>query len=228
MSVRLTTIIYFILYTGLLTAIPLSIIANPQSLQMQAPLKQDNAKKQKILLILGDSLSAGYGFNSKQSWVTLLERRLEDMQSEYQVINASISGDTTGNGLARLPHALDTYHPHIVIIALGGNDGLRGLPVDTIRNNLAYMITLSHRHGARVLLIGVRLPPNYGPTYTQQFSALYQQLAKTYQVPLIPKLLKGIAGTKGNGLMQVDGIHPTEKAQTQLLENIWPKLKEML
>jgi acyl-CoA thioesterase-1 len=179
-----------------------------------------------VLLVLGDSLSAGYGIDVTQGWVALLEARLEQEGHAYRVVNASVSGDTTHGGLARVEALLASHRPSIVIVELGGNDGLRGLPVDETRNNLARMIDLSRQNGAKVLLAGMRLPPNYGVTYTRRFHALYQELGETHQVPVVPFFLDGI-GDKPE-LMQTDGIHPRAEAQARMVENIWPALASLL
>lgn len=182
--------------------------------------------QQPVILILGDSLSSNYGMDARQGWVELLRRRLAASAHRYEVVNASISGDTTSGGLARLPQALQRYRPAIVVIELGGNDGLRALPLKEIRNNLAAMIEQSRAAGADVLLVGMQIPPNYGPAYTAKFRAVYEDLARQYQVPLVPFLLDGIA-TDPN-LMQDDGIHPRPEAQPRILDNLWPYLARML
>lgn len=178
------------------------------------------------LLVVGDSLSAAYGIDVQSGWVTLLQQRLDAQGSRYKVVNASISGDTTAGGLARLPQALAAQRPEIVIIELGGNDGLRGLPLTQMKNNIAAMITKARAQGARVLLVGIYLPPNYGRQYLERFRAVYRDLAAQYSVPLVPFLLDGVA-TQSN-LMQADGIHPTAEAQPTILENIWSHLRPLL
>lgn len=181
---------------------------------------------QSVIVVLGDSLSAGHGIDRDKSWVSLLQKQLNDEDYDYRVINASISGDTTAGGLSRMPAALARFHPRIVIVELGGNDGLRGLPLEETQSNLARIIETARKSGARVLLLGIRLPPNYGAEYTRRFAAIYSKLAKKYGVPLVPFLLKGIA-THPN-LMQADGIHPTAQAQPRMLDLVWPKLKPLL
>lgn len=178
------------------------------------------------ILVLGDSLSAGRGIDVRYGWVALLAQRLEQRHLHYKVINSSISGDTTSGALARLPAALTRDRPAIVIVELGGNDGLRGLSLTQMRDNLGAIIQLSRRHGARVLLLGVRLPPNYGPAYTAAFGQVYRTLARRYHVALVAHLLEGVAGHPE--LMQSDGIHPRQRAQPQLLDNVWPKLEALL
>jgi acyl-CoA thioesterase-1 len=178
------------------------------------------------LLVLGDSLSAAYGINSDQGWVHLLQLRLSEQGYPQQVINASVSGDTSRNGLSRLPALLQAHQPGIIIIALGANDGLRGLALNEIKNNLRQMILLSQQQGCRVVLAGVRLPPNYGEEFNRQFAGIYQQLAGTAKISLVPRLLDQVADY--SPLMQADGMHPTAAGQPHILENIWPVLKPLL
>jgi acyl-CoA thioesterase-1 len=175
---------------------------------------------------MGDSLSAGFGLDQSRGWVTLLQTRLRDNHFPQQVINASISGETSSGGLSRLPQALQSYRPEIVVIELGANDGLRGLPLTLLQQNLQRMIQLVQQSGAQVLLIGMRLPPNYGPAYTESFQELYRQLANDSHVALAPFLLDGVA-TRPE-LMQDDGLHPLASAQMQLLDNVWPQLLPLL
>jgi acyl-CoA thioesterase-1 len=175
---------------------------------------------------MGDSISAGYGIRIEEGWVALLQSRLREQGYVYQVVNASVSGETTSGGLARLPRALGLHKPKIVILELGGNDGLRGLPLDGIRRNLENMIRASRSAGSLVLLVGMRMPSNYGPQYVLGFHATYQELAKQYAVPLVSFILDGVA--LDDRLMQSDGIHPTAPAQSRLLDNVWPVLKPLL
>jgi acyl-CoA thioesterase-1 len=175
------------------------------------------------ILIIGDSLSAGYGIEEEQSWVVLLRNRLNDEGYGYRVVNASISGDTTGGGLRRLPRALDQHEPRIVLIELGGNDGLRGTPIHVIRDNLGSMIELAQEAGARVILAGMEMPPNYGTTYTGAFSRMYPELAQDYDAAFIGFFMKNVA--LNPNLMQPDGIHPNAHGQPVLLDNVWPDLK---
>ncbi len=180
----------------------------------------------RTLLVVGDSLSAAYGMDVSSGWVTLLQKRLAQEKPDYQVVNASISGDTTGNGLARLPRLLDEHKPAIVIIELGGNDGLRGLSLVQLKHNITAMVAEAKARNARVLLVGVRLPPNYGKTYSGKFRRVYQEVATEQQVTLVPFILDGIATRRT--LMQPDGIHANAKGQGRILENVWPHLRPLL
>jgi acyl-CoA thioesterase I len=180
-----------------------------------------------VILVFGDSISAGYGLGRvEQGWVALLQTRLKEQEYGYQVVNASVSGETTAGGLARLPRALTLHQPRIVVLELGGNDGLRALPIAQMRANLVRMIDLSTAAGAKVLLLGMRMPPNYGPDFTEQFRQCYSDVARDKKLPLVPFLLNDIALSPN--LMQADGIHPNELGQPQLLANIWPSLKPLL
>ncbi len=176
--------------------------------------------------MVGDSLSAGYGVDLGKGWVDLLQRRLAERHLGYTVVNASISGDTTSGALARLPAALRQHHPDVVILELGANDGLRGQPVSQMRSNLRRMIGMSRKAGARVLLLGIELPPNYGPAYTQKFAAVYTDLAHQTGVAFLPFLLEGVA--QDRSLMQADDLHPNAAGQPRLLENVWPSLAPLL
>ena len=178
------------------------------------------------MLILGDSLSAGYGMDSDQSWVHLLGLRLIDTGHTYRILNSSISGDTTQGGLARLPRLLDRYQPRIVIIELGGNDGLRGINPGITRANMTSMVQSSQQSGAKVLLAGIKLPPNYGADYIEQFESMYANLAREYDTLLVPFFMDGAVFKPG--LLQADGIHPNEKGQPVLLENVWNVLQPAL
>ena len=183
-------------------------------------------KTPKTILVLGDSLSGAYGLDVDQGWVMLLQQKLDTQGYGYRLINASVSGDTTRTGLGRIQSALKMHSPSVVIIALGGNDGLRGLPFTEIENSLAEIIKRCKAHGTQVLLVGVRLPPNYGPVYNHKFADIYQRLSDNYQVPLVAKILDNVAD---NGdLMQADGIHPTAEAQPLVMENIWAGLEQLL
>lgn len=175
---------------------------------------------------MGDSLSAGFGIETSKDWASLLEQRLMSENLPYRVVNASISGETTNGGLSRLAQALATHRPHIVILELGANDGLRGLPLYLMRNNLGKMIELCRQANARVLLLGMRLPPNYGPRYTHDFSQIFAGLANEYETGLVPFFLAGVVTQPE--LMQSDGLHPTAAAQPQLLDTIWPQLLPLL
>ncbi|MGH8273273.1 MAG: arylesterase [Gammaproteobacteria bacterium] len=184
------------------------------------------APKPPVLLVVGDSLSAAYKIPVAKGWVHLLSERLAYRGYAYRVVNASIPGDTTSGGLSRLPGELARYRPVIVIVELGGNDGLQGLAPVQMRSNLSQMVMLAQKAGSRVLLVGVRMPPNYGPGYTKRFEAVYKAVAKAKGVPLVPELLVGVA-TRPD-LMQQGGIHPLGKAESKLLDNVWPALKPML
>lgn len=178
------------------------------------------------IVVLGDSLSSGYGLLAEQSWVALLAERLEREAYGYEVVNASVSGDTTSGGLARLPRLLEVHEPGIVIIELGGNDGLRGQPVPAIKRNLARMIELVRESGGEPVLAGIQIPPNYGPAYTEMFSGMYAQLAEEHDVPLVPFLMEGVA--LDHELMQGDRLHPNAEAQPVMLENVWSVLEGVL
>jgi acyl-CoA thioesterase-1 len=184
------------------------------------------APAERTLLVFGDSLSAAYGLRADQGWVAQLQERLEDQGYGYRVVNASVSGETTAGGRARLARALDTHQPQLVILGLGANDGLRGLPVKDARANLASMIADIRQRRARVLLAGILMPPNYGARYAGDFSAMYAELAKTAGVPLIPFLLDGVA--LDERYMQADGLHPNAAGQPLVLENVWKHLKPLL
>lgn len=180
-----------------------------------------------VILVFGDSISAGYGLaRVEQGWVALLQTRLKDQEYGYQVVNASVTGETTAGGLARLPRALMLHQPKIVILELGGNDGLRALPIAQMRANLVRMVDLASAAGAKVVLLGMRMPPNYGPEYTEQFRLCYSDLARDKKLSLVPFLLNDIALVPD--LMQADGIHPNELGQPKLLANVWPSLKPLL
>ncbi|AOY87995.1 arylesterase [Marinobacter salinus] len=182
---------------------------------------------QNTLLILGDSLSAAYGVPSETAWVQLLKQRLQNNGlAQWQVINASISGETTDGGARRLPRLIEENNPDVVIIELGGNDGLRGFPPNVIESNLASMITLVQKSGARAVLVGMQIPPNYGQRYTSTFADIFPKLSDRFDTALVPFFLEGIYDQEA--LMQEDGIHPTDEAQSQLLENVWPVLKPVL
>ena len=178
------------------------------------------------ILIFGDSLSAGYGIGIEQSWPALLAKRLEDNRPHYTVSNASISGETTAGGRARFGEALNRVQPAVVVIALGANDGLRGLPPTQMRDNLTAMIRAAKEKKARVLLIGMNLPPNYGPTYARQFDQTFEEVAKREKVPLLPFLLEPLGATLDN--FQPDGLHPTARAQPVILNHVWPALQPLL
>lgn len=181
----------------------------------------------KTILILGDSLSAGYGVAPEKGWVHLLQIRLnQQYPKQHRVVNASVSGETTGGALARLPKLLQVHRPDVVVIELGGNNGLRGQPPQQIRHNLAQLIQRSQKQGANVILFGMKIPPNYGTAYSQAFANNYSSLSSTYKVKLLPFFLDGVAGNKQ--LMQQDQIHPNTQAQLKLLDHAYPYIKGAL
>lgn len=180
----------------------------------------------KTLLVLGDSISAEYGLPRDSGWVSLLQTRLSDDKLPVSVVNASISGETTAGGLTRLPALLQQHKPAVLIIELGGNDGLRGLSLAATQANLREMIKSGERIGARVLLLGMRVPPNYGPDYSKRFAAMYQGLARERNVKLVPFLFAGLEDTER--FFQQDRIHPNQRAQTVMLDNVWPSLQSLL
>jgi acyl-CoA thioesterase I len=184
------------------------------------------AAAEKSILVVGDSLSAAYGIPRDRGWVALLAGRLKRERLDYSVVNASISGDTSGGGRARLKPLLDKHRPAVMILELGGNDGLRGMSVSQIRSNLAAMIQEAHAAGARVLLVGVKMPPNYGEMYTQSFDSLYRDVAHTHRVALVPSLLEDFADKPE--FFQPDRLHPTEAAQPLMLERVWSALRPLL
>lgn len=182
---------------------------------------------QNTLLIVGDSLSAAYGIPSEAAWVQLLRNRLDkNGLGNWTVVNASISGETTDGGARRLPELIEENAPEVVVIELGGNDGLRGFPPQVIQSNLASMIEQVQDAGARAVLVGMQIPPNYGQRYTEMFANIYPTLSNRYNTALVPFFLDGIYNQEG--MMQDDGIHPSEQAQGKLLDNIWPVLKPIL
>ncbi|SOB75835.1 acyl-CoA thioesterase-1 [Marinobacter sp. LV10R510-11A] len=182
---------------------------------------------QKTLLVVGDSLSAAYGVPSETAWVQLLRERLQDNGlSNWRVVNASISGETTDGGARRLPDLLEKNNPSVVIIELGGNDGLRGFPPGVIKSNLVSMVKNVQSSGAQAILVGMQIPPNYGQRYTQMFADIFPALSDSYNTALVPFFLDGIYDQEN--LMQGDGIHPTAEGQPRLLENVWPVLKPLL
>ena len=191
-----------------------------------ASIASADAPAQRTIVVLGDSLSAGYGIKLQQGWVNLLSQRLAAEGYGYRVVNASVSGETTQGGLARLPRALEAHKPAIVVVELGGNDGLRGLPLATSRDNLARIIELSRAARARVLLVGMMIPPNYGARYADDFRGMFAALADKYSPAFVPFMLDQVALKPD--LMQADGIHPNAAAQPRILENLWPQLETLL
>jgi len=189
----------------------------------------DAALAEKRILVLGDSLSAEYGLRRGTGWVALLELRLAAQSLTYKVVNASISGDTTSGGRARLDALLRQHQPRVVVIELGANDALRGLPLEMTQSNLAAMTRMAQQAGARVVLLGMQLPPNYGRDYTERFTRLYAEVARAHKAALVPFMLKGIADvTDSIRWFQADRIHPLETAHPLILENVWPTLKKVL
>jgi len=178
------------------------------------------------ILVLGDSLSAAYGLDKNDGWVSLLSTRLTAEGFNYEVVNASVSGETTRGGLTRLPREIERHRPAIAIVELGANDGLRGLSLGDMRRNLEAIIEKLQSDGTRVVLVGMRLPPNYGSAYTEQFAEVFSELAQRYDLSLVPFLLDGVANHRQ--LFQVDGLHPVAAAQPTLLENVWSELKPLL
>jgi acyl-CoA thioesterase I len=178
------------------------------------------------LLVVGDSLSAAYGLRQEEGWVALLQTRISQEKLDYNVVNASISGETTAGGASRLPALLERDHPALVLIALGGNDGLRGTPLATMRGQLETMLRICREHKVRAVLAGVEIPPNYGAAYTRDFSNAFAEVAKESGVPLIPSLLQGF-GTRRE-LFQSDGMHPIASAEPLVLENVWRVLHPLL
>lgn len=178
------------------------------------------------ILIVGDSISAGFGINPEEGWVNLLTEKLQTTDHQYQVINASISGDTTTNGLSRLPNLLEKHQPAITIIELGGNDGLRATSPVTITDNLAQMISLAKAANSEVLLVGIQLPPNYGEAYLARFLAIYPELGQQYQISVLPSIVEKVGGN--SALMQSDGIHPNTAGQPLMLDAVWEKLAPLL
>jgi acyl-CoA thioesterase I len=187
---------------------------------------ESNPLQAPTILIVGDSISAGYGIQRDAGWVSLLQQRIDELDIAYRVVNASISGDTTAAALARLPQTLALHRPHIVVLELGGNDALRGYPIEEIAGNLRELVDTAQRTGASVLLLGMEIPPNYGARYTQAFASMYRTVATDTDAALVPFLLDGVATDAA--LMQNDGIHPTAAAQPRLLDNVWPMLQSLL
>lgn len=178
------------------------------------------------VLVFGDSLSAGYGIDVDQSWASLLQNRLQEQGYEHRVVNASISGDTTQSGAARIGQAIETFSPELIILELGGNDGLRGIPPATMRRNLRAIIETSTDSGAAVVLLGIKIPPNYGQRYIEEFESVFRDVATELDVPWIEFFMEGVA--LNAALMQDDGIHPNAAAQPILLDNAWPAIDSAL
>jgi acyl-CoA thioesterase-1 len=187
---------------------------------------QNAVASDRTILVFGDSLSAAHGIRPEEGWVALLTQRLHSQGYGYQIVNASVSGETTSGGLQRLPRALEMHRPELVILELGANDGLRGLPANTTRDNLAQMVRLAQAAGTRVLLVGMRIPPNLGPRYTADFARMFPELANQYHLPLVPFLLEKVA--LDPTLMQEDGMHPNSRGEPPILDTVWPYLKPLL
>lgn len=194
--------------------------------RMSTPAPVSTPGSTPVVLVLGDSLSAGYGIPLQQGWVSLLQQRIRDSGLPHRVVNASISGDTTAGGLSRLPGLLESHRPAVVVIELGANDGLRGFAPQAITAALTELVALARDAGSRALLVGVRLPPNYGAAYSEAFQRVYAEVAARQDVALAPRLLDGVAEDLGQ--MQPDGLHPVAAAQPQLLDNVWPALRPLL
>lgn len=190
---------------------------------------QAAATRPQVIVVLGDSLSAEYGLARGTGWVALLEKRLAQEKIAATVVNASVSGETTSGGRSRLPALLAQHRPSLVVIELGGNDALRGLPLKNTEENLSWMVQTAQKAGAKVLLVGIQVPPNYGADYTQRFAATFATVAKAHKAGLVPFLLKGVAdGPDPTRLFQPDRIHPRAEAQPQMLANVWPELHKLL
>jgi acyl-CoA thioesterase I len=198
-----------------------AMLASPMAVALAAPAH--------TLLVVGDSLSAEYGLARGTGWVALLERRLADEKIPARVVNASISGDTTSGGRSRLAPLLAQHKPDIVVIELGANDALRGLPLDLTEDNLLQMTKAARKAGARVLVVGVQVPPNYGEAYTDRFAQVFRNVARAEHVPLVPSLVAGVADApNAPELFQADRIHPLARAHPRMLDNVWPELKKLL
>jgi acyl-CoA thioesterase-1 len=206
------------------TFLVLAAAAAALALAAASPARADPAAP--VLLVVGDSISAAYGLPTGVGWVDLLAARLAAQRYPHRVVNASVTGDTTAGGRARLPALLERHRPSIVVLELGGNDGLRGGELKATRDNLAAMVVAVKRAGAQALLVGMKVPPNYGPAYVREFDALFAGVAKAHKVPLVPFFFEGF-GEK-NEMFQADRIHPTAAAQPLLLDNVWPALRPML
>ena len=215
MSLNLQLTNWLLAFSLIVTA----LVALPASAKLINPGTQ-------TIVVFGDSLSAGYGIAQNQGWVSLLQTRISLQKLSYQVVNASISGETTSGGLARFGEMLTSHKPSIVILELGANDGLRGLPASDMRSNLNKMILQAKAAKTKLLLVGMKIPPNYGQKYSRDFSASYAILAKQHKIKLVPFLLDGVAGKPS--LIQEDGLHPIAAAQPKLQDNVWPALEKVL
>ncbi|WP_374940994.1 arylesterase [Xylophilus ampelinus] len=197
---------------------------------LSAPLAARTASGvRRKLLVVGDSLSAEYGLARGAGWVSLLEKRLVEQKLDVQVINASISGDTTAGGRSRLPALLKQHQPDVVIVELGGNDALRGLPLDNTEDNLTAMAKAAQAAGAKPLLVGIQVPPNYGTDYMRRFSAVFEKVAAATGSPVVPFFLRGVAdGPDTADMFQADRIHPLAKAHPRMLDNVWPEIRKLV
>jgi acyl-CoA thioesterase-1 len=200
------------------------LVAPPSAQAQTTPVAAGSQKR--VVLVVGDSLAAEYGLTLGTGWVPLMAQRISEQYPKYQVINASISGDTTSGGVSRLPPLLSRYKPAVVMLELGSNDALRGLPVDMTDKNLRQMTQAAKQAGAKVVIVGMQIPPNYGRQYTDQFKAVFGDVAKAENAGLVPFLMEGVAADRS--LFQSDGLHPNESAQKQLMENVWPAIKAQL
>jgi acyl-CoA thioesterase I len=209
-----------------LITLSILLLSTPSSIAYSNTGTTISPTESTIIMVYGDSLSAGYGLPQKTGWVSMLKTQLKKQQAVYQIINASISGETTLGGLNRIEQALKRHHPNIVIVELGANDGLRGLPIKSIHDNLEAIVKACKQNKASILLVGIRLPPNYGATYTKKFSAMYQQIAKRHELRLVPFMLAGF-GDKPE-YFQEDKMHPNRNAQEKILNNVWKVLHEMI
>jgi len=217
---------HFILTTS---AGALAGLCAPAAMAQLAGKAQAAATRPQVIVVLGDSLSAEYGLARGTGWVALLEKRLAQEKIAATVVNASVSGETTSGGRSRLPALLAQHRPSLVVIELGGNDALRGLPLKNTEENLSWMVQTAQKAGAKVLLVGIQVPPNYGADYTQRFAATFATVAKAHKAGLVPFLLKGVAdGPDPTRLFQPDRIHPRAEAHPQMLANVWPELHKLL
>lgn len=197
-----------------------------QLLLLIVSLSITNCHFAKVIMVFGDSLSAGYGLDNQSGWVKLLAKRIAETNPDYLIVNASISGNTSGNGLERIKTDLELHQPDILILELGGNDGLRGHPPSLFKSNMEKIIQISQAQNVRVLLLGIKLPPSYGQRYSKAFESVFTDLSDSYQLPLVPFFMDKVGVERE--LMQNDGIHPNDKGQPLLLDNVWPYLEPML
>lgn len=210
------------------TVLHLALLCLPLWLLAARPAQAATPQTARILVV-GDSISAEYGLPRGSGWVALLQKRLDAEKKPYQVVNASISGDTTSGGRARLPQLLKQHQPQIVVLELGANDALRGLSLQQTRTNLAAMVSAAQQAKAKVLLLGMQIPPNYGPQYTADFAKVFADISQTHKTALLPFLLKGVADAPDSlRWFQADRIHPNAQAQAKMLDNVWPQLRPLL